>query len=170
MLTGEEITRAAEIVRATGKLPEGTLFAHIVLDEPDKAAFAAWKPGDPIERNARVLAVPRPELAVIEIVVCLTDGSVREWREEKGMRPALLFTEVVNAVFTTREHPEYVAALARRGITDLDTIQIDPWPAGSFGFDAEAGRRIARCISFVRTDPLDNGYARPIEGLIVHFD
>ena len=170
MLTGDEITRAVEIVKATGKLPDGALFAHIVLDEPEKAAFAAWKPGDPIDRNVRVLVVPRPELTVIEIVVSLTDGTVQEWREEDGMRPALLFTEVVNAVFTTREHPEYVAALARRGITDLDTIQIDPWPAGSFGFDAEAGRRIARCISFVRTDPLDNGYARPIEGLIVHFD
>ena len=57
-----------------------------------------------------------------------------------------------------------------RGITDLDLVQIDPWPAGSFGYDAETDRRIARCIAFLRTDPQDNGYARPIEGLIVHFD
>ena len=48
-------------------------------------------------------------------------------------------TEAMNAIFTTKEHPDYVAALARRGITDLDAVQIDPWPAGAFGYDAEAG-------------------------------
>jgi primary-amine oxidase len=81
-----------------------------------------------------------------------------------------LFHEAANAIFTTRAHPDYIAALARRGITDVDNVQIDPWPAGTFGYAAEAGRRIARCISFVREYPEDNGYARPIEGLIVHFD
>ena len=49
-------------------------------------------------------------------------------------------------------------------------MQIDPWPAGVFGYDCEEGRRITRCISFLRADQTDNGYARPIEGLIVHFD
>ena len=49
-------------------------------------------------------------------------------------------------------------------------MQIDPWPAGVFGYEAEEGRRIARCISFLRDSPDDNGYARPIEGLIVHVD
>ena len=79
-------------------------------------------------------------------------------------------TEAIGAIVTTKEHPEYIAALAKRGITDLDDVQIDPWPAGVFGYECEDGRRITRCISFLRTDPTDNGYARPIEGLIVHFD
>ena len=48
MLTGAEITEAAAIVRATGKVPEGALFAHIVLHEPAKDDLAQWKPGDPI--------------------------------------------------------------------------------------------------------------------------
>jgi primary-amine oxidase len=107
---------------------------------------------------------------MIEAVVSVTAGEVRQWREIDGMRPALLFTEALNAIVTTKEHPEYVAAMARRGITDLDQVQIDPWPAGSFGYDAETDRRIARCISFLRETPDDNGYARPVEGVIVHFD
>ena len=86
------------------------------------------------------------------------------------MRPALLFGESFGAVLACIADPDYVAALARRGITDLDGVQIDPWPAGVFGFAAEEGRRIARCISFLRDAPEDNGYARPIEGLIVHVD
>ncbi len=107
---------------------------------------------------------------MVEAVVSVTAGEIRSWEDILGQRPALLFVEAMNAIFTTKEHPEYVAALERRGITDVDNVQIDPWPAGSFGYDAETDRRIARCISFVRETPEDNGYARPIEGLIVHFD
>jgi len=49
-------------------------------------------------------------------------------------------------------------------------VQIDPWPAGSFGNPHEEGRRISRCIFYLRESATDNGYARPIEGLIAFFD
>ena len=123
-----------------------------------------------MDRELRALIVPGPELTLVEAVVSVTTGEVRDWQEIEGMRPALSFTESMNAMFTTLEHPDYIAALARRGITDTSKIQIDPWPAGSFGYEAETDRRIARCISFLRETPEDNGYARPIEGVIVHFD
>jgi primary-amine oxidase len=170
MLTGEEIQAATAIARGTGRLPESALFAHIVLHEPDKAELAQWKDGDPVDRQLRLLAVPGPTLDLVEIVVSVTRGEIVEWRPVEGMRPALLMTEAINAIFTTKEHPDYIAALTRRGITDLDAVQIDPWPAGVFGYEAETDRRIARCISFLRHDETDNGYARPIEGLVVHFD
>ena len=170
MLTADEVTRAVDIVRSTGRLPDGALFAHIVLVEPDKAELAAWSAASRIERFVRLQIVPGPGLELWEVTVALGSGSITEWRVVEGERPTLLFHEAANAIFTTREHPEYRAALARRGITDVDNVQIDPWPAGTFGYAAEEGRRIARCISFVRAYPEDNGYARPVEGLIVHFD
>jgi primary-amine oxidase len=170
MVTGEEITQAVALVRERGGFGEDARIVHAVLHEPSKAALAAWKPGDPVDREIRVLVVPGPELDMVEAVVSVTAGEIRSWEDLLGQRPALLFVEALNAIFTTKEHPEYVAALERRGITDLDNVQIDPWPAGSFGYAAEADRRIARCISFLRESPEDNGYARPIEGLIVHFD
>jgi primary-amine oxidase len=166
MLSGEEITRAGAVVRADARFPEGATFVHIVLHEPDKADLA----GGTAERAAMVQLVDGPGLGAIEVVVALDAGTVRTWDVVEGVRPTLLFGEAMHAIFTTKEHPEYIAALAKRGITDLDNVQIDPWPAGVFGYDAETERRIARCISFLRTDPQDNGYARPIEGLIVHFD
>jgi primary-amine oxidase len=170
MLTGDEIVRAAEVLRASGRVPEGALFASVVLHEPDKAVLSEWKPGDPFDREVRVVIVPGPENRVVEAVVSMMTGEIRSWEEIEGVRPALLMGEAINAIFTTKEHPDYVAALARRGITDVDFVQIDPWPAGVFGYAAEDDRRIARCISFYREDATDNGYARPIEGLIVHFD
>ena len=48
------------------------------------------------------------------------------------------------------------ARLARRGITDLAKVQIDPWPAGTFGAPYDDGRRLARCICYLRDEPTDN--------------
>ena len=60
-----------------------------------------------------------------------------------------------------------MAALARRGITDPEAVMVDPWSAG--GFDG-AGTRMARALTWIRTGPSDNGYARPVEGLIAFVD
>lgn len=170
MLTGDEVVAAAGILRASGRVPEGALFASIVLHEPPKSSLALWKQGDPVDRELRAVIVPGPENRVIEAVVSVTRGEIVSWQEIDDVRPALLMTEAMNAIFAIKEHPEYLAALRRRGITDIDNVQIDPWPAGVFGYEAEQDRRIMRCISFLRTETSDNGYARPIEGLIVHYD
>jgi primary-amine oxidase len=170
MLTATEVTAARDLLVAAGELPDGAAIAHIVLDEPHKDALASWKAGDPIDRRVRVLVVPGPELTMVELVVSVTRGEIDERTVVEGMRPALLFGESFMAIVACHGNDEYVAALARRGITDVERVQIDPWPAGVFGYAAEEGRRIARCISFVREFDSDNGYARPIEGLIVHVD
>jgi primary-amine oxidase len=172
MLTGDEITRGVEVLRASGRVPDGALFASIVLHEPPKADLAQWKPGDPMTRRVRATIVPGPENRVVEAIVDLGTGAIESWTEVDDVRPTLLMTEAANAVFTTMAHPEYITALGRRGITPdmFDRLQIDPWPAGAFGYDCEEGRRISRCLSFLREDKTDNGYARPIEGIIVHFD
>ena len=62
------------------------------------------------------------------------------------------------------ENDEWNAALDRRGIIDRSLVQIDPWPAGTFGLDHEEGRRISRCLSYLRESKEDNGYARPARG------
>jgi len=76
MLTGDEIERAVEIVRASGRIPEGALFAHIVLHEPHKDDLAHWKPGDPVERHVRLVVVPGPGMLLHEAVVSLGSGDI----------------------------------------------------------------------------------------------
>ncbi|HVJ98243.1 MAG TPA: hypothetical protein VNC41_15540 [Acidimicrobiia bacterium] len=164
MLAGAEIERATEVLRASGRVAENVLFASMVLHEPDKTDLAQWKAGDPVTRRVRATVVPGPENLVIEAVVNVTSGECEQWDEIPDVRPTLLMTEAMNAIFTIKENPDYLAALAKRGITDqqqIDDIQIDPWPAGALGYAAEEGRRISRCISFVREHGTDNGYARP---------
>ena len=109
-------------------------------------------------------------LEAIEVVVSVTAREIRSWTVREGARPALLFGESLQAMLGVQAHPDWQAALRRRGIEDLSQVQIDPWPAGSFGVAHEDGRRISRCIAYLRETPSDNGYARPIEGLIAFFD
>jgi primary-amine oxidase len=164
MITGDEITRAVEIVRADARYPADSVFAHVRLHEPAKDETA------PFHRRIEALVVPRAGLEAIEAVVSVTSGEVVSWTTHTGMRPALLFGESFGAITTLREHPDWQAALRRRGIEDFELVQIDPWPAGSFGVGHEEGRRISRCISYLRHSKEDNGYAHPIEGVIAFFD
>ena len=43
MLTGEEIKAAVKVLRESGRVPDGALFAHIVLHEPHKDELAGGR-------------------------------------------------------------------------------------------------------------------------------
>ncbi|HLG93035.1 MAG TPA: hypothetical protein VKY15_08670, partial [Acidimicrobiales bacterium] len=169
-LSPEEIRSAADILRREGVLGDSAALAQVVLDEPDKEVVARHRPGDPVERRVRLQVVPGPEPDVVEAVVSLGQGRVVSLAERKGARPFLLFGEALMAIVVTKEHPGWQEAMRRRGVSDLDKVQIDPWPAGAFGLEFEEGRRLARCLAYVRHEPTDNGYAKPVEGLIAVVD
>jgi primary-amine oxidase len=166
MLTAAEIERAVALVAARPELDDAARYAYIGLDEPTKTELAGPNP----PRRVRIVVVPGPAADVIEVVVDLSSASVVAWDERPDLRPALLFEDSLNAIVALHGDPDFLAALARRGITDLAHVQIDPWPAGNFGLAHEDGRRITRCICYYREEPNDNGYGRPIEGLVVFVD
>ena len=151
-------------MRADGRLTDAARFSTITLAEPPKDQL------DAAERRARLVIVPGPESSLVEAVVALGRGEVVSWVDRADARPALGFEESFNAIIALHEHEGFRAAMDARGITDLDQVQIDPWPTGSFGIAIEEGRRIARCIAFYREEPTDNGYARPIEGVVAWVD
>jgi primary-amine oxidase len=169
-LMAAEIETAAAILREDERLTDGARFAQFALEEPPKDVIASFGPGDPVERRVRVVIVPGPAADVIEAVVDVNRRAVLSWRDVPGARPAILAEEALNAIVALNEHPEWHAALARRGITDVQRVQIDPWPAGSYGLALEEGRRISRCLPYYRENDSDNGYTRPIEGLIGFVD
>jgi len=165
MLTGDEISRAAKILRESGRYPNAALFAHMVLHEPEKEMLARWQPNDPVDRQVRVVVVPGPTMDLHEVVVSVTKGEIVDWRDHADMRPALL-----NDRGHVRDRDHEGTSRVRRGAGQAGDHRHGhgadrPVAAGVFGYECEAGRRITRCISFVRSDATDNGYARPIEGL-----
>src|SRR2546423_5886118 len=169
-ITADEIRCAAALVAADDRYEVDFVFGHLRLREPDKSIVFAHQQGATVDREVEALLVPPGRLEAIEVVVSVTANEVRSWTAYEGMRPALLFGEAFSAIVGVKEDPDWQAALRRRGIDDFDKVQIDPWPAGSFGVEHEDGRRISRCISYFRPEPTDNGYAQPIEGVLAFFD
>ncbi|MET0694027.1 MAG: primary-amine oxidase, partial [Propionibacteriaceae bacterium] len=64
-----------------------------------------------------------------------------------------------------RAHPDVVAALARRGITDLDLVFMDTWTYGDAVIPEQyRGRRIGWSDTWVKAEDGANPYAGPING------
>jgi len=164
-LSADEITQAVEIFGHEG------LIARVVLDEPTKSELAR---AEPPERRALVTLVPGPGTGVLEAVISLTNECVDSVEHFPDARPALLFDDSINAILAVMGNDDFKAAMARRGISEDDInngkVQLDPWPAGTFGIAHEDGRRLTRVIAFYREEPHDNGYGRPIEGVVAFVD
>jgi primary-amine oxidase len=174
-LSGDEITAAREIVFASGRadVPADALrFAYMGLCDPPKELVRAFDRGQKVDvdRRVRVVLLQGPVADVTEVIVSVTRGEVDRWEAVRDVRPPLQIEESIHVLAALHEHPEWNAALDRRGIVDRSLVQIDPWPAGAFGLPHEEGRRITRCLAYLRESPGDNGYARPLEGLLAFVD
>ena len=117
-----------------------------------------------VDRRLRLVLLQGPEADVVEAIVSVTRGEVDRWEIVRDVRPPLQMEESILVLAALHEHPEWNAALDRRGIVDRSLVQIDPWPAGTFGLGHEEGRRITRCLAYLRESKEDNGYARPARG------
>jgi primary-amine oxidase len=174
-LDGDEILAARQIVFDSGRVAiplENVRFAYVGLFDPPKALVHAYDRGEDvaIERRVRFILVMGPEADAVEVAVSLTTGQVDSWVEVSDVRPALSIEEAIGVIVALRNNADWNAALERRGITDTSLVQIDPWPAGNFARDHEKNRRITCVLAYLRDSPGDNGYARPIEGLMAYTD
>jgi primary-amine oxidase len=68
-----------------------------------------------------------------------------------------------------RAHPDFIAAMQRRGYTDLSFIDCGGGPPGYYGIPEYEGRRIASVTCYDARD-VRNTWTRTIEGLTVVYD
>ncbi len=171
-LTADDIRAARELVQARSTNPEAVRFAYLGLCEPSKEVVRAADAGEAFteDRRVRMHLLEGPTADVTEAIVSVTRGAVDRWEVVRGMRPALQIEESILVLAALHESDEWNAALDRRGIVDRSLVQIDPWPAGTFGLTHEENRRISRCLAYLRESKEDNGYARPLEGLMAYVD
>jgi primary-amine oxidase len=170
LLTPEEVTAAVAVVRARPDVAEGARTPFVRVAEPSPAELDAWAAGAEVPRRVRIMVVRGTGPGVDDAVVDLDRGAVVSWDERPDDQPALLVGEALQTVKALRADPRFQEAIRRRGIEDVEQVQIDPWPPGRFGHPSEVEHRLARCICYWREKPAANGYARPIEGLLVIFD
>ncbi len=166
-LSEAELAAAIAILRAERTLDARVRFVSVVLHEPDKTRVLAYAPGDALERAAFAILIDPATRTTFEAVVTLSPPAIASWRivDDPGQPPFML-DDFVDCEAAVKRSPEFAAALARRGITDVDLVMVDPWSAGYYGLAGDEGRRLAYARCWVRTSPDDNGYAHPIDGLI----
>jgi primary-amine oxidase len=173
-LTATEVAAVTRIVRSHAEfasLSEGTRFISISLREPLKDDVLAWAAGGAVPpREAEVVILDRGAQATIEALVSLEGQAVVTWLRRTDIQPMAVISELMEAEELVRVHPAFQAAMARRGITDFDAVQVDAWPAGHFGAAEENGRRLSRCVAFIKPKPGDSEWARPVDGVIVLVD
>lgn len=171
-LSVTEIENAVSLFRSAHT--DDAYFSSCGLLEPEKTSVKA---GIEIPRIVRLLGVDSQADGGFFADVDVTSGDVaRITRLEAAAQGPYGFAELGLAVQLTKTNSEWLTAVKARGIAcetkeELELIQIDPWPAGGYAIDAVAeGHRAVRCIAFLKEDETDNGYARPIHGLIAHVD
>ncbi|WP_243657655.1 primary-amine oxidase [Parafrankia sp. BMG5.11] len=177
-LSAAEIGRATAILRASEKLGPEFRFVSVELNEPPKAAMVSREAerdvGEELaapDRQAFCVLHERGARLTHEAVVSLSAGTVVEMYAVPGVQAAMMMEEFLACEDVVRADPDWQAAMRRRGVTDFSLAMIDPWSAGYTGReDDPARRRIARPVTFVRSGPGENGYARPAEGLQVVVD
>ena len=122
--------------------------------------------GTPFPRIARFNIYRRGVMGVWQGRVDLESGEVIAKTFRADARAMVAVEEVLLIEKTVKADPRFQEALRRRGLlAEVDNMCIDPWTVGEFGFEEEQGRRVLNCFVWMRTFPLDNYYAHPVEGL-----
>jgi len=173
-LTSEEINLVTSIVKNKSNLGKFLLFETITLIEPPKNQVLSFNLGDEIRRKAFVVALNYKEEKLYELDIDISNEKILRCDHKPGVQPAFIFGDLemdFNEWESKMKHdPLVVDALKKRGIDDPDLLQIDPWPIANFGKKEEEGKRLAIGRCWIRKEPGDNAYARPIEGLSIILD
>lgn len=170
-LNKEEIAAAVATLKAENKATESSRFWPLVLHEPPKAEVLTFKPGAAFRREAFVVVFERAANKTFEAVVDVKARKVISWKEIKGVQPSIMSSteDFLLTASIVNSDPRWRAALQKRGITDYQNVQVDPWSAGWFGFQDEANIRMVRGIPFYRSTG-KNPYGHPVEGLVAYVD
>jgi len=165
-LTPAEIITAVAIVKVEYNLGEKVRFPMVVLKEPPKSVVLNFKPGDKIEREAFINVLNNADGLTYEAIISLDAKTVKSWKQIPDVQPSIMLDEFIECEAAVKASPEFQAAIKKRGITDPSLVMVDPWSAGYYAIEDEKGLRLSRALCWVRSSPNDNGYARPIEGVI----
>jgi primary-amine oxidase len=169
-LSSQEIGAAVDLIRAKDAFGPGLRFVSVMLREPSKGELRLHDEREEAPpRLAAIVLLDRESGATYEALVDIGAAEVVKLEEVKGVQPAIMVEEYEECERLVKEHPDFHAALERRGLDvreALDLVTIDPVPAGNYGVPEEEGRRLCRAQVWLRPCPGGNSYARPLEGII----
>ena len=134
----------------------------------------AFAPGDPVDRRVRAvlldvatgasadrggLADPRRGRRACADLDPVVDG-----------QPPIMLEEFIAVDEIVKADAGWRAAMAKRGITDLDLVARARCRRATFGIAGEEGRRLLRVLSFLAAPAGGPPWAHPIDGVVAYVD
>lgn len=166
-LSAAEFTATAALLAEVHDVSApGWRLAAIELIEPPKQLVAAFEQGGAApDRVVGVNALERATNRTYRARLSLSRNEMISFEHLPGVQPNFTVDEWEEADAALRAHPDVIAALAKRGITDLSLVFMDTWTYGAAVIPEEyKGRRIGWSDTWVRAEPGANPYAGPVNG------
>ncbi|MDH6182145.1 primary-amine oxidase [Microbacteriaceae bacterium SG_E_30_P1] len=168
-LTAEEIAANTAILTRAGLAGSTVHYSYVGLVEPDKRELLSAGSAD---RRVRSMLIDMATNVSRDVVVSIAEDRVVSERvldhAVDGQVPVVIEEfHLVEEVIHRNE--KWLAAMHKRGLTDLSTLRVNPLSGGVLS-EAETGRRIQRCFTFVQKTPDDLGWAHPVDGVTVMID
>jgi primary-amine oxidase len=166
-LTAPEIQTAVRVLKASPTFTPTTRIISITLREPDKSLVYAWPHADTPARQATAVLFDNAANQASVVTLDLAANTILSTQPgPPNAQPTLSIDEQVACENAVLESEDFKAALEKHyGIRDTSLVMVDIWSAGNYGSEEDRTLRLARPLCFLRSDPTDNGYARPIEGI-----
>ena len=152
--SAEEYLAGRDILVAAGLLAEPVRFAYYGLEEAAKDDVLAGPvlAGTGADRRLRAYLVNLDTGESTDAVVSLTHAKVVSARTldpaRDGQLP-ILDSDFARVDEITKADPDWRAAMARRGYTDLSKVRTCPITAGAYGPPGDDRRRMVRVLAFV---------------------
>ena len=141
-LSAQEITAAVKILRAEHKFDNAARLPLLELEEPPKSEILA---GRTPPRRIFAIVYRRASRQVFEATIDLAAGRTVSWKEVNGVQPPLLIEDFGMAEQVVRNDRGWRMAIAKRGIRDLERVQVDAWGGGA----GTSGQRASRCPRYL---------------------
>ncbi|GHH72582.1 amine oxidase [Streptomyces sulfonofaciens] len=165
----DEITATSAVLKREGLLGPGVHVSYLGLAEQDKRELLA---GGIAPRRFRALLLDMESGLSRDVVICPGEDRVVSEHlidtADEGHVP-IVAAEFALVEEVVHQDERWLAAMRRRGLTDLTQLRVNPLSAGAPA-PGEEGRRIQRCFTFVQKSPDDLGWAHPVDGVTVVVD
>ena len=167
-LTADEIRAGIDVLRGAGKFDDAARVVFMTLDENGKDEVRAWRLGQPFARRA--VATLLKDGHLYEARLDLTARSLTGWDEIGDRQSALTIDELMSAGELPKLDPRWIAAMAKRGITDFKNVLCLPLTVGPVFDPALKGHRLLNVPCVDTTGAGNNLWGKPIENLIALVD
>ena len=168
--TPAEYLAGRDIMAAAGLLTDPVRFAYYGLEEAPKGDVLA---GTATDRRLRAFLVNLDNGVSTDVVVSVPRAKVISARQldprADGQMP-ILDSDFANVDEIVKSDPDWLAAMARRGLDDVSKIRTCPITAGVFGVADDDRRRMVRVLAFAQPGEHDLAWAHPVDGIAAYVD